>query len=94
MLSVLQNLGCVCQMTIVALEVRANFLLTIASRLGKKVFSDLNSDWAFIRFVSSSSQTDHTATYISKEAGLICLSSLSQKRAGVSFDRAVEGEGM
>ena len=83
-----------CQMTIVAFEVRANLLLSIAPRLGTKVMSDLKSDRAFIRFVSSSSQTDHTATYISKEAGLICLSSLSQKRAGVSFDRAVEGEGM
>ena len=64
-------------MTIVALEVRANFLLTIASRLGTKVFSDLNSDWAFIRFVSSSSQADCAATYILKEAGLIPLRSIS-----------------
>ena len=81
-------------MTIVALEVRAHFLWTIASRLGTKVMSDLNSDWAFIRSVSSSSQTDRAATDISKEAGLMCLSSLSQIRAGVSFDRAVPGEGM
>ena len=62
---------CMYQMIIVALEVRANFPLTIASRLGTKVFSDLKSDLAFIWIVSSSSQTDRAAAYISKEAGLL-----------------------
>ena len=81
-------------MIIVALEVRANFPLTIASRLGTKKFSNFISVGAFIRLVSSSSQTDRAAAYISMEAGLLCLSLLFQIRAGVSFDRAIEGEGM
>ena len=93
-MSVLQNLRCICQMAIMAFEVRTNLLWRIAPRLGTKVMSDLKSDQTFIRFVSSSSQADCAATYVLKEAGLLCLSSLSQIGAGVSLDRAVPGEGM
>ena len=62
-----------CQMTIVAFEVRANLLLSIAPRLGTKVMSDLKSDQTFIMFVSSSSQADCAATYAPEKAGFQCL---------------------